>query len=63
MPITSSDVIRLKNMTEENNNTVEVMSTEVMPTWILFSAGTLLITLIGIASLLYARKVSEEELE
>ena len=47
----------------QENNTIEVMSGEVMPTWVFLGAGTLLITLIGVASLLYARKVSEEELE
>ena len=47
----------------QENNTIEVMSGEAMPTWVFLGAGTLLITLIGVASLLYARKVSEEELE
>ncbi len=56
-------VIPKMNETQENNDTVEVMSAEVMPTWVFLSAGTLLITLIGVASLLYARKVSEEEIE
>ena len=54
-------VIPSLNESQENNS-IEVMSGEAMPTWVFLGAGTLLITLIGVASLCMQERLAKKNL-